>query len=100
MTSCHPGQAAGGQRPQKSQPAGTVLGGRHVYAQDFAVALGVDTGGDQGVHVDHSPRLSDLQDQGVGGHEGVGAGIQGRVRKASTAVSSSLAMTTTCDFDN
>ena len=35
------GQAAGGQRPPDRQPAGAVLAGGHVDAQDFAVALGV-----------------------------------------------------------
>ena len=59
----HPGQAAGAQRPPEAQPAGPVLGGGHVQAQDFAVALGVDPGGDQSVHVDHPALLSDLEHQ-------------------------------------
>ncbi|MDT5072233.1 MAG: hypothetical protein QOH82_1553 [Mycobacterium sp.] len=37
-----PGQASGGQRPQEGQPAGPVLGRRHVDAQDLPVTLGVD----------------------------------------------------------
>ena len=71
-----PGQAAGGQRPQERQPARPVLGRGHVDAQDFAVALGVDPDGDQRVHVDHPPLLANLEDQGVGGHERVRAGVQ------------------------
>ncbi len=71
------GQPAGGQRPQERQPAGAVLGGGGVDAQDFAVALGVDTGGDQRVHVDHPAGLADLENQGVGGDERVRAGIEG-----------------------
>ena len=38
--------------------------------------VSVDPGRDQGVDVDDPPGFADLQDQGVGGHERVGAGVQ------------------------
>ena len=41
------------------------------------MAVGVDAGGHEGVHVDHAPALMDFEDQGVGGNEGVQAGVQG-----------------------
>ena len=44
-----PGQATGGQRSQERQPAGAVLVGGDVQAEDLAVAVGVDTDRDQGV---------------------------------------------------
>ena len=72
-----PRKAAGGQRPQEGQPAGPVLGGGDVNPEDLAVALGVDPDRDQRVHVDHTPLFTDLEDQGVGGHEGVRAGVEG-----------------------
>jgi hypothetical protein len=39
--------------------------------EDVAVALGVDAGGDQAVHVDHAAVLAHFQHQLVGGHERV-----------------------------
>ena len=42
----HSGQAVGDQVAEESQPAGPVLGGGDLHAQDFAIALGVDPGGD------------------------------------------------------
>ena len=72
-----PRKAAGGQRPQEGQPAGPVLGGGDVNPEDLAVALGVDPDRDQRVHVDHTPLFTDFEDQSVGGHEGVRAGVEG-----------------------
>ena len=39
-----PGQAAGGQVAEERQPAGPVLGGGDVDAEDLAVPVGVDPG--------------------------------------------------------
>ena len=44
-----PGQAAGDQVAEERQPAGAVLGGGDVEAEDLAVPVGVDAGGDQDV---------------------------------------------------
>ena len=44
-----PGQAAGGQVAEERQPAGAVLGGGDLQAEDLAVPVGVDPGGDQHV---------------------------------------------------
>jgi hypothetical protein len=74
-----PGEAAGGQVPEEGQPAGAVLGGGDLQAQDLPVPVGVHAGRDQGVHVDDSAALADLEDQGVGGDERVGPGVQGAV---------------------
>ena len=38
--------------------------------------VGVDAGGDQGVHVDHATGLADLHRERVCGHERVRAGVQ------------------------
>ncbi|CMT44038.1 Uncharacterised protein [Mycobacterium tuberculosis] len=46
-----PGQAAGDQVAEERQPAGPVLGGGDLDAQDLSVALGVDAGGDQATEV-------------------------------------------------
>jgi hypothetical protein len=70
-----PGQAAGGQVPEEGQPAGAVLAGGHLDAQDLAVSVSVDAGGDQGVHRHHAATLADLEHEGVGGHEGERAGV-------------------------
>ena len=71
-----PGQAAGGQVAEEAEPAGAVLGGGDLQAEDLAVPVGVDPGGDQDVHVDHPAALADLEHQRVGGHERVRAGVQ------------------------
>ncbi len=67
-TSCTPGQAAGREVAEEGQCA--VLGGGDLQAQDFAVTVGVDTGGYERVHVDDTAALTDLQHQGVGGPTG------------------------------
>jgi hypothetical protein len=53
-------QAAGSQPAQERQPPGAVLRTGHVQAQDLPVAIGVDTSGDQGVHVHRPAALADL----------------------------------------
>ena len=70
-----PGQAAGGQVAEEAQPAGAVLAGGDLHAQHFTVPVGVDAGGDQGVHWHHPAAFADLEHQGVGGHEGERAGL-------------------------
>jgi hypothetical protein len=70
------GQAAGGQVAEEPEPAGAVLGGGHLQAQDLPVSIGVHARGNQGVHVHHPPALTHLEHQGVRGHKGVGAGIE------------------------
>lgn len=55
------GQAAGGQRAQERQPAGAVLAGGDVQAEDLPVAVGVDADGDQGMDVDDATALADLR---------------------------------------
>ncbi len=57
------------QRPQYCRPS-------DLDAQDLSVALGVDAGGDQGVHSDDAACLAHLEHQGVGGEEGIRAGIE------------------------
>ena len=71
-----PGQAAGGQVAEEPEPAGAVLGGGDLQAEDLPVPVGVDPGRDQGVHVDHPAALADLQHQRVRGDERVRAGIE------------------------
>jgi hypothetical protein len=70
------GQSAGGQRAQERQPAGSVLGGGDVDAEDLAVPVGVDADCDQGVDVDDPAFLSDLLGEGVDPDERVRAGVQ------------------------
>jgi hypothetical protein len=42
-----------------------------VQAEDLLVAVGVDPGRPQGMHVDRAASFTDLQHQRVGGNEGV-----------------------------
>jgi len=46
-----PGQAPGGEVAEEPQPAGPVLRGGDLYAQDRAVPVGVDSRGHQGMDV-------------------------------------------------
>ena len=69
-------QAAGDQPAQKRQPPGAVFGAGDVQAEDLAVAVGVVGGGDQGVHVDHTAVLADLDRQRVDPDERVRPGIE------------------------
>ena len=75
----HPGQAPGDQAPQERHPAGAVLGGDHVHAEDLAVPVGVDAGGDGAGDVDDAAPLADLLGQRVDPHVGVGPGVEGPV---------------------
>jgi len=75
-----PGQAAGGQVSEEPQPAGTVLAGGDLEAEDLSRTL--RTSASAATHV-NGP-----------------ASASGRVRNCSTCSSSSAAITETCDFDN
>jgi hypothetical protein len=72
----HPGQPAGGQRPQERQPAGTILVRRDVQAENIAAAVGVDPDRDQGVHVHRLAAFTHLDDQGVRPHEPVTGAVK------------------------
>jgi len=72
----HAGQAAGGQAAQERQPSRAVLGARDVQAEDFPLAIGVDPGRDQGVHVHRPAALADLLGQRVDPHERIRPGVQ------------------------
>ena len=72
----HPGQTPGGEVAEERQPAGPVLGGGDLQAEDLAVPVPVDAGGDQHGDVDHPAALTDFHRQGIAGHERVGASIQ------------------------
>ena len=71
-----PGQAAGVQAAEQGQPAGLGLGRADVDAEDLAVPVSVDAGGDQDVGVDHPATLTDLHRQRVRGHERIRALVQ------------------------
>jgi hypothetical protein len=71
-----PGKAAADQATQEPGPAGAVLSGAQLQAEDLPVACGVDPGGDQRGGVDHPARLADLNDQRVQPHEHVRASVQ------------------------
>lgn len=94
------GQAAGDQGAQEGQPAGAVLGGGPVQAEDVAVAVRVDADCDQCVDVDDAAALADLLGQGIDPDEGVGAASRGRLRNAATCSSRCLAIALTWDFDS
>jgi hypothetical protein len=72
----HAGQAAGDQAAQERQPPGAVLGGGDVDAQDLPLAVGVDAGGDQRVHVHRPAALADLLSQRIDPHERVRAAVE------------------------
>jgi hypothetical protein len=61
------GQAAGGQGAQEGEPAGAVLGGGDVDAEDLAVPVGVDADRDQCVDVDDAAALADVCQSSSGG---------------------------------
>jgi hypothetical protein len=73
-----PGQAAGDQVAEERQPAGAVLAGGDVQAEDLAVPVVVHAGRDEGMHAHDAATFAHLQDEGVGGDEserpGVGQG--------------------------
>ena len=62
--------------------------------------VGVHPGRHQRVHPDHPPALTDLQHQGVGGHERIRALVERAGSDAATASSSSRAITLTCERDS
>jgi hypothetical protein len=72
----HAGQATCGEVTEETQPPRAVLGAGDVQAQDLAIPAGVDTGRDQGVHVDRPPGLADLQHQRIRGDDRVRPGVQ------------------------
>ncbi|GAA0711499.1 hypothetical protein GCM10010199_08940 [Dactylosporangium roseum] len=65
------------ERRNASQPAGAVLVGGDVQAEDFTLAVGVDPDRDQGVDVDRPAVLADLDHEGVHPHERVVRRVQG-----------------------
>ena len=72
-TSCTPDRPRAVRRAQERQPAGAVLGGGDVHAEDLAVPVGVDADGDQRVDVDDPAALADLLGQRVDPDERVRA---------------------------
>ena len=94
------GQAAGGQVAEERQPAGAVFGGGDLQAEDLPVPVGVHAGREQGVHVDDAAALADLQHQRVRGDERVRPGVQRPGPEVLDHVSSSAAITDTCDLDS
>ncbi len=72
----HAGQAAGDQAAEECQPAGAVLAGHHVQAEDLPATVAVHAHGEQTVHVDHTACLADFHRQRVGLHEPVRPGVQ------------------------
>ena len=73
-------QAAGDQVGEEAAPRRAGLAGGDAHAQDLAVAVAVDAGGQQDDGVDDPSALADLHRQRVGGDEREGAGlVQGAV---------------------
>jgi hypothetical protein len=87
-----PGQAAGGQVRRRTPTTRPRPRPRCIAPRGLRGARRRSPGRDQGVHVDHSAALADLQDQRVRGEERVWPGSSGRVRNASTAASRSAAL--------
>ncbi|MEC5152568.1 hypothetical protein RCH22_004267 [Cryobacterium psychrotolerans] len=73
----HPSQAAGGQVAEETEPAGTVFGAGDLQTQDLAVPVLVHARREERVDVGDTAALADLQHQGIGGDERVGAGVEG-----------------------
>ena len=73
----HPGKAAGDEVAEEREPAGAVLGGVDLQAEDLPVPLRVHPGRDQHGDLDHAPALADLHGERVGGDERVRARVQG-----------------------
>lgn len=69
MTRRTPARAAGDQIGEETVPGRAGLGGRDLHAEDFAVPVAVDAGGQEHDGVDDPAALADLHRQGVGGHE-------------------------------
>ena len=75
--------AVGDEPASQCQPPGAVFGRGHVQAEDCPVPVGVDSNGDQGVHIDHPTVFAHLDYQRIGPDEGVQAGIQRRYARAA-----------------
>ncbi len=95
-----PGQAAGDQVAEERQPAGPVLGGGDLDAQDLSVALGVDAVAIKVCTPTTRPASRTLSTRASAARKVYGPASSGRVRNASTASSSSLAMIDTCDLES
>lgn len=72
----HPGLPMGGDVPEETKPAGTVLGRRGLNAQNLTVPISVNVGGAHRVDIEHPATFADLQNQRVRCHEGIRAGVQ------------------------
>ena len=94
-----PGQAAGHHVAEERQPARTVLGGGDLHPEDLPVAFGVDPDSDQRAHAHDPAVLADLEHQRIGGNNVYGPASSGRCENASTASSSSAAITDTWDLE-
>jgi len=77
----HPGEPACHKRAPASEPAGRILAGGDLDAEDLAVALSIHPSDDEHVDVDGPASLSYLNHQGIRPDDRVGAGIQGTVAK-------------------
>jgi hypothetical protein len=72
----HAAQAAGDEVAQEGGPAGAVLGGDPVAAQDLAVAFGIDADRGDGGDVHDAPAIAAARGLGVDPEVGVGAGVE------------------------
>ena len=72
----HSGEPAGDQPSQESGPGRPVLGGDHVDAEDLAVAVGVDGGGDYHGDVHYPPAVPAAHGQGVKPQVPAGPAVQ------------------------
>lgn len=82
-------EAAGDEDGEGCRPRSAAFQGRDAQAEDFAAAVGVDTGRDEHDGVDHNAALTDLRGDRVGGNERNGlASFRQRWRNWSTCSSS------------
>jgi hypothetical protein len=88
-------QPGGDQAAQELQPAGAVLAGHDVEAQDFTLLVGGDYDRGQRVHDRRPVLLADLLGQPVQPQERVRAVASGRDQNASTCASIDLAISLT-----
>ena len=70
-----PGQAASDEVAEEREPAGAVLTGGDLDAEDLTVPIGIDTGSHKGMDRDDPATFAHLQHQRVRGHERERAGI-------------------------
>ena len=71
----HAAQAAGDQVGEEGVPRGRGLAGGHLHAEDFAVPVAVDAGGQQDGGFDDLVVLADFDRQRIGGDEGERSGL-------------------------